>query len=145
MNLEKLKERICDGLCRFPQICNEEELMQKCEHCPLDDLNDEECARPFLALFEDDKTLKQIAQLVYVDGLTYSEVGTIVGYSERQVGRLCKKIKERMTVSCVDCIHYEICIGFQALEDSMKGQAKTSKEEFLAMEKHKECKNFRGR
>ena len=51
-------------------------------------------AEAFLSLFDDDKTLQKIAELVYVDGLTYSEVATIVGYSERQVCRLCKKIRE---------------------------------------------------
>ena len=53
-----------------------------------------ERAESFLSLFENDKTLQQIAKLVYVDGLTYSEVATIVGYSERQIGRLCKKIRQ---------------------------------------------------
>lgn len=51
-------------------------------------------AAAFLSLFENDKTLQQIAELVYVDGLTYSEVGSIIGYSERQIGRLCKKIRQ---------------------------------------------------
>lgn len=53
-----------------------------------------EKAKAFLSLFENDKTLWQIAKLVYVDGLTHSKVATIVGYSERQIGRLCKKIKQ---------------------------------------------------
>lgn len=53
-----------------------------------------ERAAAFLSLFENDKTLQQIAKLVYVDGLKYSEVATIVGYSERQIGRLCQKIKQ---------------------------------------------------
>lgn len=53
-----------------------------------------EKAKAFLSLFENDKTLQQIAELVYVDGLKYSEVATIVGYSERQIGRLCKKIRQ---------------------------------------------------
>ena len=51
-------------------------------------------AEAFLSLFENDKTLQKIAELVYVDGLTYSEVATIVGYSESQVCRLCKKIRD---------------------------------------------------
>ena len=53
-----------------------------------------ERAEAFLALFEKDETLQKIAKLVYVDGLKYSEVATIVGYSERQIGRLCKKIRQ---------------------------------------------------
>jgi DNA-directed RNA polymerase specialized sigma subunit len=53
-----------------------------------------ERAQAFLALFEKDETLQKIAKLVYVDGLTYEKVGMIVGYSERQIGRLRKKIKQ---------------------------------------------------
>ena len=53
-----------------------------------------EKAEAFLSLFENDKTLQKIAKLVYVDGLTYSEVATIVSYSERHIGRLCKKIRQ---------------------------------------------------
>ena len=53
-----------------------------------------EKAKAFLSLFENYKTLQKIAKLVYEDGLTYSEVATIVGYSERHIGRLCKKIKQ---------------------------------------------------
>lgn len=53
-----------------------------------------ERAGAFLALFEKDETLQKIAKLVYVDGLKYSEVATIVGYSERQIGRLRKKIRQ---------------------------------------------------
>lgn len=44
--------------------------------------------------------------------------------------------------TCDDCFHFELCIGFQALEDTIKKQPKTTKEDFLAMEKHKECKHF---
>ena len=54
-------------------------------------------AEAFLSLFENDKTLQKIAKLVYVDGLKYSEVGTIIGYSERQICRICKKIRQIAT------------------------------------------------
>ena len=53
-----------------------------------------EKAKAFLSLFENYKTLQKIAKLVYVDGLTYSEAATIVDYSERQICRLCKKIRQ---------------------------------------------------
>ena len=51
-------------------------------------------AKAFLSLFEDDKTLQQIAKLRYVDGATTEETAMFVGYSERQITRLCKKIKQ---------------------------------------------------
>ena len=51
-------------------------------------------AEAFLSLFDDDKTLQKIARYRYVDGLTISEVAMLVGYCERQIQRLCKKIKE---------------------------------------------------
>ena len=47
-------------------------------------------------------------------------------------------------MSCAKCIHYDLCVNFQTLEDTVKKQPQTTKEDFLAMEKHKECKNFRG-
>lgn len=53
-----------------------------------------EKAKAFLSLFENDKTLWQIAKLRYVDGLTNEEIGTLVGYCERHVQRLCKKIRQ---------------------------------------------------
>ena len=51
-------------------------------------------AEAFLSLFEEDKTLQKIARYRYVDGLTISEVAMLVGYCERQIQRLCKKIRE---------------------------------------------------
>lgn len=53
-----------------------------------------ERAQAFLALFEKDKTLQKIAKYRYVDGLTYAEVGMLIGYCERHVQRLCKKIEQ---------------------------------------------------
>ena len=75
-----------------------------------------EKAKAFLSLFENDKTLWQIAKLVYVDGLKYSEVATIVGYSERQIGRLCKRIRQiaeqeptgGMTPKFMEHIHIDV-------------------------------------
>lgn len=61
-----------------------------------------EKAKAFLSLFENDKTLQKIAKLVYVDGLTYEKVGMIVGYSERQICRLCRKIKQIASESEVE-------------------------------------------
>jgi hypothetical protein len=47
----------------------------------------------FLYLFKDDKTLQDIARYRFVEGLTIPETAMLVGYSERQVQRLCKKIE----------------------------------------------------
>jgi transcriptional regulator with XRE-family HTH domain len=49
----------------------------------------------FLALFEHDKTLQRIAECRYVNGMTIEETAMVVGYSERQISRLSKKIMER--------------------------------------------------
>ena len=51
-------------------------------------------AEAFLSLFDDDKTLQQIARYHYVDGLTIPETAVLVGYCTRQVDRFCKKIRE---------------------------------------------------
>lgn len=51
-------------------------------------------AEAFLSLFNNDKTLQNIARYRYVDGLTIGQTAMMVGYSERQINRLCKKIKE---------------------------------------------------
>lgn len=53
-----------------------------------------ERAKAFLSLFDNDKTLQDIARYRYVDGLTIEQTAMMVGYSERQINRLCKKIKE---------------------------------------------------
>jgi DNA-directed RNA polymerase specialized sigma subunit len=39
---------------------------------------------------------KEIAKLLFVDGLKAQEVADIVGYCERQIYRIKKKLKERM-------------------------------------------------
>lgn len=51
-------------------------------------------AERFLALFDNDKTLQKIAEYHFVEGLTFEETGYLVGYSARQIGRLCKKIEQ---------------------------------------------------
>ena len=51
-------------------------------------------AEAFLALFDNDKTLQDIARYRYVDGLTIEQTAMMVGYCERQINRFCKKIKE---------------------------------------------------
>jgi hypothetical protein len=32
---EEIIEEFCDDYCKFPSICNEEELMKRCENCPI--------------------------------------------------------------------------------------------------------------
>ena len=51
-------------------------------------------AEAFLSLFENDKTLQKIAECRYVNGLTIEETAMLVGYCDRHVQRLCKKIKQ---------------------------------------------------
>ena len=51
-------------------------------------------AEAFLSIFENDKTLQDIARYRYVDGLTIEKTAMMVGYCERQIQRLCKKIKQ---------------------------------------------------
>lgn len=57
-----------------------------------------EKAKAFLSLLEEDKTLQKIAEHHFVQGLSYEQTGFLVGYSARQVGRLCKKIKQIASV-----------------------------------------------
>lgn len=35
---EEIVEKFCDDYCKFPNICNEEELMKRCEQCPIVEL-----------------------------------------------------------------------------------------------------------
>ena len=106
---------------------------------------DGERADALLFLFEKDKTLQQIARYRYVDGLTIPETAILVGYCERQVQRHCKKIEERMAASCIDCIHYEVCIEWQDIEDKARKQSHTTEEDFLLCEHHKDCRHFERR
>ena len=75
-------------------------------------------AEAFLALFDNDKTLQDIERYRYVDGLTIEQTAMMVGYSERQINRFCKKIKEIAegkikqpisdmveVVRCKNCLH----------------------------------------
>lgn len=39
---------------------------------------------------------KEIARLLFIDGLKAEDVADIVGYSERQIYRIKKKLKERV-------------------------------------------------
>jgi len=36
---EELKALFCDEYCRFPYLLTQEELDEKCENCPLDEVN----------------------------------------------------------------------------------------------------------
>ena len=102
-----------------------------------------ERAEAFLSLFENDKTLQKIAECRYVNGLTIEETAMLVGFCERHIQRLCKKIEERMAESCIDCIHYAVCIEWQGIEDEARKQSHTTEEDFLLMEHHKDCGHFR--
>lgn len=36
IDFEKIAKRFCDGCCKFPHICeDEDELRAKCENCPI--------------------------------------------------------------------------------------------------------------
>lgn len=41
-----------------------------------------------------DETLREVAKLKYVDGLTISQIAEKICYCERQIDRFIKKIKE---------------------------------------------------
>ena len=45
--------------------------------------------------------------------------------------------------TCADCFLFDFCFEYQHLKDAVLKQPQTSKEDFLAMEMHKECKHFR--
>lgn len=102
-----------------------------------------ERAEAFLSLFEKDETLQKIARYRYVEGMTLEGVGMMVGYSTRQVQRLIEKIEERIAVTCIDCIHYAVCLEWQEIEDNARKQSHTIEEDFLRMEHHKDCGHFR--
>lgn len=38
---EELKALFCDEYCKYPYYCNEIELQEKCEQCPLNEEQDE--------------------------------------------------------------------------------------------------------
>ena len=38
MTKEELAEKICDEYCRFPYICTQEQMDEKCENCVLNHL-----------------------------------------------------------------------------------------------------------
>lgn len=62
--------------------------LQKAPRKPL--FTDETEAEIFLDLFTDfdEPHYKEIAKLIFVDGLTNDEVGEEIGYSSRQIQRL---------------------------------------------------------
>lgn len=101
-----------------------------------------ERAEAFLSLFENDKTLQRIAEYRYVDGVTLEGIGMLVGYSTRQVQRLIEKIEERIAVTCIDCIHYAVCLEWQQFVDVELNQRIMSDEDFINSEFAKECKHF---
>lgn len=35
---DEIKQEMCDQFCRMPYECTEDELLEKCENCPLDRL-----------------------------------------------------------------------------------------------------------
>ena len=38
MNIEEIKEKICDHYCRFPYDLPEDKLEEECKMCPLNEL-----------------------------------------------------------------------------------------------------------
>lgn len=42
MNIEEIKEKICDHYCRFPYDLPEDKLEEECKVCPLNELKAEE-------------------------------------------------------------------------------------------------------
>lgn len=50
----------------------------------------------------EDETLREVAKLKYVYGLTISQIAEKIGYSERQVNRFIKKIKQISEVADIE-------------------------------------------